>query len=761
MNFESQLRVSGRLLTAAVIIIASVLMIATVLSCFRSQMQVPEDARRPVLQRDVKSCYQEFYSDDAVGQSSASTSVFTDASVTAAAATRNCVDEPQIVSCGSTSLASRSVVSVERSTNSSNGGPSVTVPVTINVNNGDLLSELLQVRQEVSNLQQMRQVSSSTSASAKTLEREFSYVVHDNSPVEMPAETTTAVTVTSAKVQPTTDITRPVIAADKSPHAVPIAMSALPKSKPLPSQDVTLNESFESFEPVNASPPYVKPAPDEEEVKLDNHQLRNAHRDSFVPPDAKRVMPMSYQSVSTVIEISEMSLDDDQQSAEQEFTPFMEIVTEAPLPLPVPESTEESDSLVFEPFNEIEPPTLPAIEFREALEPGELAPEPMRFLDRRAKLPKAFEVVRGLPPESLFDEVASEPTELEFAFLPIPTTDESDNSDAADAADAAADTIFHDVSMPTTEKVAVSEFETVVQTATSSKPLTAVPPIPVIALSQDEAAEDDESGSHEFQIPNSLDVDNAVAASDDFHGPTDIFQLPDESEFATDPARDRALKIAQSPASEEHFDTRSSDQLVQRPTPQLTIPEMVQTPSYQSMPEFMPPASMPARPAYRTMDPNATTMSLAVRRFKKRMAQVTGSVGSPMPEIDRPDFELGDLPLAGGFQSQGGKKQRAPQHHPSPRSFAKGYQPQPAGPSAPRSEQSWFAMPQLSKPQFSMPQFTMPELAMPGFMTAQDDCQHCNGGTAGPGPMQMMTESPTIHRAMSTMRFAGRTKTVE
>ena len=756
MNFESQLRVSGRLLTAAVIIIASVLMIATVLSCFRSQMQVPEVARRAVLQGDVKSRYQEFYSDDPISQSSASTSVFTDASVTAAAATRNCVDEPQIVSCGSTSLASRSVVSVERSTNSSNGGPSVTVPVTINVNNGELLSELLQVRQEVSNLQQMRQVSSSTSASAETSEREFSYVVHDNSPVEMPAETTTAetttaVTVTSAKVQSTTDTTRPVTAAEKSPHAVPIAMAALPESKGLPSRDVTLNESFESFELVNASPPHVKPAPDEEEVKLDNHQLRNAHRDSFVPPDAKRVMPMSYQSVSTVIQISEMSLDDDQESAEQESTPFMEIVTEAPQPLPVLESTEESDSLVFEPLNEIEPPALPAIEFPEALEPAERAPEPMPFLDRRAKLPKAFEVVRGLPPESLFDEVAPEPTELEFAFLPIPTTDESD----------AADTTFHDVSMPTTEKVAVSEFETVVQTATSSKPLTSVPPIPMITLSQDEAAEDAESGSHEFQIPSSLDVDNAVTASDDFHGPTDIFQLPDESEFVTDPARDRALKIAQSPASEEHFDTRSSDQLVQRPTPQLTIPEMVQTPSYQSMPEFMPPASMPARPAYRTMDPNATTMSLAVRRFKKRMAQVTGSVGSPMPEIDRPDFELGDLPLAGGFQSQGGKKQRAPQHHPSPRSFAKGYQPQPAGPSAPHSKQSWFAMPQLSKPQFSMPQFTMPELAMPGFMTAQDDCQHCNGGTAGPGPMQMMTESPTIHRAMSTMRFAGRTKTVE
>ena len=70
-------------------------------------------------------------------------------------------------------------------------------------------------------------------------------------------------------------------------------------------------------------------------------------------------------------------------------------------------------------------------------------------------------------------------------------------------------------------------------------------------------------------------------------------------------------------------------------------------------------------------------------------------------------------------------------------------------------------MPQLSKPQFSMPQFEMPELAMPGFMTAQDDCQHCNGGTAAPGPMQVVTESPTIHRAMSTMRFAGRTKTVE
>ena len=752
MNFESQLRVSGRLLTAAVIIIASVLMIATVLSCFRSQMQVPEVARRPVLQRDVKSCYQEFYSDDAVGQSSASTSVFTDASVTAASITRNCVDEPTIVTCGSTSLASRSFVSVERSTNSSNGGPSVTVPVTINVNNGDLLSELLQVRQEVSNLQQMRQVSSSTSASAKTLEREFSYVVHDNSPVEMPAETTTAVTVTSAKVQPTTDITRPVIAADKSPHAVSIAMSALPKSKPLPSQDVTLNESFESFEPVNASPPHVKPAPDEEEVKLDNHQLKNAHRDNFVPPDAKRVMPMLYQSVSTVVEISEMSLDDDQEIDEQESTPFMEIVTEAPQPHSVLESTEKSDSLVFEPLNEIEPSTLPAIEFREALEAAELAPEPMPFLDRRAKLPKAFEVVRGLPPETLFDEVTPEPTELEFAFLPIPTTD---------AADTAADTTFHDVSMPTTAKAAVSEFETVVQTATSSKPLTSVPPIPMIAISQDEAAEDDESGSHEFQIPNSLDLDNAVAASDDFHGPTDIFQLPDESEFATDPARDRALKIAQSPASEEHFDTRSSDQLVQRPTPQLTIPEMVQTPSYQSMPEFMPPASMPARPAYRTMDPNATTMSLAVRRFKKRMAQVTGSVGSSMPEIDRPDFEPGDLPLAVGFQSQGGKKQRAPQHHPSPRSFAKGYQPQPAGPSAPHSKQSWFAMPQLSKPQFSMPQFEMPELAMPGFMTAQDDCQHCNGGTAAPGPMQVVTESPTIHRAMSTMRFAGRTKTVE
>ena len=53
-----------------------------------------------------------------------------------------------------------------------------------------------------------------------------------------------------------------------------------------------------------------------------------------------------------------------------------------------------------------------------------------------------------------------------------------------------------------TEKVAVSEFETVVQTATSSKPLTSVPPIPMIAFSQDEAAEV-ESGSHEFQIPNS------------------------------------------------------------------------------------------------------------------------------------------------------------------------------------------------------------------------------------------------------------------
>ena len=751
MNFESQLRVPGRLLTAAVIIVVSVLMIATVLSWFRGQMQVQEDARRADLQRDLKIRYQEFYSDVQVGRSTASTSAFADTSQTAVSTSPAFVDKPQIQSSDSTSLASCSFVSVERKTNYSNDGASVTVPVTINVNNGDLLSELLQVRQEVSNLQQMQQVSSSTSASAKTSEREFSYVVHDTSPVEMPAKTTTAVAVTSAKVHSTTEPTEPVTTAEKSPRPSSLSIPAPPESEPVPSQAVTPNESFEFFEPVNASPPHVEPAPDEEEVKLDNHQVRNAHRDNFVPPDGARVMPMSYQSVSTVVELSEISLDGEHESDEEQSTPFMEFVTEAPQPLPVLESTDESDSLAFEPLNEIEPPALPAIEYPKALEPA----EPMPILDRRAKLSKAFEVVRGLPPESLFDEVTPEPTELEVAFLPIPTTDESD------AADTAADATFHDVSMPTTAKEAVSEFETVVQTATSSKPLTSVPPIPNLAFSEVEAVEASDSDSNTFEIPNSLDVDNAVASSDDFHGPTDIFRLPDESEFAADPTRDRALKIAQSPASEEHFDTRSSDLLVPSPTPQLTIPEMVQTPSYQSMPEFMPPASMPARPAYRTRDANATTMSLAVRRFKKRMAQVTGSVGSSMPEIDRPDFELGDLPFAAGFQSQGEQTQRAPHHQPSPRTFAKGYNPQPAAPSEPRSTQSWFAMPQLSRPHFSMPQLTMPEMAIPGFMTAQDDCQHCNGGTADPGPMQMMTESPTIHRAMSTLRFAGRTKTVE
>lgn len=205
MNPESPLRSSSSVLAAA-IAIGCVLLTVTGLAWFRSHVIRGNAATIARHNENTARQYGEFYpateltaqTDQHASQSAtASSDVIYPVSVTTA---RNSSGE----SSTSTTSQYGSVVYPNRVSGSSTfqaataGHPQVSVPVTINVNNGELLTELMQVHKDIDNLRQQRGGAMTSDSSSR---KRFSYEVHGASvSAQDSAEDTAENTSNSTKV---------------------------------------------------------------------------------------------------------------------------------------------------------------------------------------------------------------------------------------------------------------------------------------------------------------------------------------------------------------------------------------------------------------------------------------------------------------------------------------------------------------------------------------------------------------------------------
>lgn len=446
-------------------------------------------------------------------------------------------------------------------------------------------------------------------------------------------------------------------------------------------------------------------------------------------------------------------------------------------------------------FSVLEPVETQPAEFPVLLEIPAPAAENSAVSERRQRLSLAFESLRGRPPENLFDSIEYSSGEgFDATFSPetsvagdtIQPDADSQTSQLQSAAGAVPGDFYNNIadSSAAAEKgVEKSVRASEVSHSRTDFAASEVRPAPKFRPSDRHKALGDELALPELQIP-SLHEDIA------FEDPVDGQLFPSgkmevsfrqESNIPQDPAKTGQLRVPgqrkdgaqplptlDTPAAE----LAESPAPVLEPTPAeslppqslpdlLVVPDINSAADMYAMPEFYPESTSAEIACDNNCPPagvrpskghSQSGTSLTVRRIKKHMARITGDMHLPkvrLPQLDRPDFMNHELP-----------RLAAPEI-PRPK-FAAPFAKRPHAP-APRQTEPKIARPAYFAPPFAMPYFTAPQFSIPEFLRPQTECQFCESDNTVPAPtiMQTLNESRTLHRVMSTMRFTGRTKTVE
>ncbi|GEM_PF-2453384 len=446
-------------------------------------------------------------------------------------------------------------------------------------------------------------------------------------------------------------------------------------------------------------------------------------------------------------------------------------------------------------FSAIEPVETQPAELHVSLEIPAPAKKTPAVSERHQRLSSAFESLKGRPPENLFDSIEHSSGERFDATFSTEksvagnTTQPNADSQTGElhSATAALPGDF-DNSSPGSSSAAEKAVEKSVRAPEVSHSRTdfaasEVRPAPEFKPSDRHKTLVDELPLPDLQIPS---LHEEIAFEDPVDeqlfsaGQTEV-SFRQESNIPQDPAKVGQLRIP----------GQRKDEAQPQPTPVTPPAELAETPVPVPEPgpaESLPPQSLPDLPVVPDMNsasdmyampefyPESTSAeiacdnncppagvrpskghshsgtSLTVRRIKKHMVRITRDLQLPkvrLPQLDRPDFMNHELP-----------RLAAPEI-PRPK-FAAPFATRPHAP-APRQAEPQVARPAYFAPPIAMPHFTAPQFSIPEFLRPQSECQcsACDDSVPAPTMMQTLNESQTLHRVMSTMRFTGRTKTVE
>ncbi len=790
MNLESPFRKVGALLAAGTVI-TSMIMIASILAFFRDHGTAQENATRMAANRELQKYFGEFYpsggeprESQAVSTGSTSsngvssgraasggtgpnvhTATFVDSTYASSAVTSS------NVASSSSSAPPERQVSHAWNSSSVSGVPQVNVPVTINVNNGELLSELKQVRQEVSHLQASQQALHHATSQVRAVaqERTFFYEVHDGRSAS--GANGKAVDATHRAPLPQSDgcVIRAAASEDSltEPPARPQTSIPNPAVSKLQTTVAKARPSGRVVA-VNYQP--------QEEVHFESIE-RFGPRD----PDPHSVVNLTLESPELLPTLS--------------FQAFAEAERLQPAK---PEFTDDVPE-----FSLLEPVETPAFEVPLLKE----IPAPTDGISaassRRERLSSAFESVRGRPPEDLFrnDEdkgsngSGSMSTTATAVARETVRQGETSLPDRQRSAGLILPGYFSDKNSTSSVAAAETNNSSGFEADTGRRTRALAPevrPGPDFKPSDRHYSSVGDTALPELQIPS---LHQEVGFEDE--GNPNLFSLErvevsfnQESNIPQDPARAGQLRVPghlkegvqpkpappaelaetpmplPSPRAPESVPPQSGSE-----TPGL--PEMHFAPEMYALPEAYsgaqsqeiacdsqcPPAGLGFSKGIH--EPGT---SLIVRRLKKQIARVTGDMHLPkisFPQLDRPDFmttpqiphfALPDIhrpQFASPFATRSHQPTRPP--HPAP------------GHPTPGCSEPQLARPAYFAPPISMPHFTIPQFAIPEFMRPQTECRccACDDSATAPTALQILSESQTLRRARSVMRFTGRTKTVQ
>ncbi len=183
MSHEPSFRRSSQALTAALIVISCLIIvpgIRSLSSCLPWTQAQRDSVQTAQVHEHLQVAYSEFYPN--VGKIRKSNGV---SQTTTTVKQSRSVSREQSLAVADQKIADSSSVDVIHSSPSTPGAPHVTVPVTVNVNNGELVSELMRIHHRISDAQDTQDLfeqstpATNSSVSASTaVPRVFQYEVH-------------------------------------------------------------------------------------------------------------------------------------------------------------------------------------------------------------------------------------------------------------------------------------------------------------------------------------------------------------------------------------------------------------------------------------------------------------------------------------------------------------------------------------------------------------------------------------------------------
>jgi hypothetical protein len=343
------------------------------------------------------------------------------------------------------------------SVGTSAGTPQVSVPVTINVNNGDLMATLIETREKLAEMKVQQSAN-------RDSERVFSYEVHKNG--EKSVEKTSASSGISVAASKSSEVRtedfESRVEEESSVRSAKAEVKSTGKTAPATATPEFSIEEETSFEPI--APPQVPAAEVDDESKVPVIQPISYNVEEAVD-EPTRVTPSARVTQSTRM-TSSMAATDSSRATQSnrvsevtvvQFAPLDDVAVgdEAPASLPelsfedsfsedaldVPVLSIESNAAALEvgksqkgtansEMTSAEPslPDFFAAEANATVEQNVAAGDQssraanVRSVRTRDELSQAFAAVRGLPPEDLFDDPTSEFVMPMVAAEPVPET---------------------------------------------------------------------------------------------------------------------------------------------------------------------------------------------------------------------------------------------------------------------------------------------------------------------------------------------------
>lgn len=422
MNANNSFRVSITALTVATIV-GSVVLLFNGLSQFQFRPKANVKALASSADQKLRNRFGEFYPEETRRPAALSNSPAPNVMHTASHTTT--FDEL------STSQGNTAEVAASWSPGASAGAPQVSVPVTINVNNGELMAQLIETRES---LAEMKAQQSATQQS----QRVFSYQIHTD---ELNSVKNTAV---SAAISETADVNsvHPRSSSESSQQSSEILSASVKNTvrmtarMPLHSQTKSLHQVTEHRNPAGDSStnkPVKESTPDPsgmrargdapmiefesktKKASVEESSEFSTEEDFSIEPIPAPYVPEAHEDSSSS-EVDRNTEDADREDADSSLNVIEPISYQVEEAHERSQYAEEETVVQFAPLDEAasssEPPaTLPELSFEQSssfetpsTSTGSQPPATAKSGRKRDGLESRFAALRDLPPEDLFGD---------------------------------------------------------------------------------------------------------------------------------------------------------------------------------------------------------------------------------------------------------------------------------------------------------------------------------------------------------------------